>query len=54
MYYRGRILDKFAEMFGAMSYDTTIAGRACELYKTEGKTYLHLYSRKKIIEELEE
>jgi len=53
MYYRGRLLDKFAEMFGAMSYDSTIAGRACELYKTEGKTYLHLYSRKKIIEEFE-
>lgn len=53
MYYKGRILEKFAEMFGAMSYDTTIAGRACELYKKEGKSYLHLFSRKKIIEEFE-
>lgn len=53
MYYRGRILDKVAEMFGAMSYETTIAGRACELYKKEGMSYLHLFSRKKIIEEFE-
>jgi len=53
MYYRGRILDKFAEMFGAMSYDTTIAGRACELFKKEGKLYLNLNSKKKIHEEFE-
>ena len=53
MYYRGRLLEKFAETFGAMSYETTMAGRACELYKKEGKKYLHLYSRKKIIEEFE-
>jgi HD-GYP domain-containing protein (c-di-GMP phosphodiesterase class II) len=51
MYYKGRILEKFAEMFGAMSYDTTIAGRACELYKKKGKQYLHLYSQKKIYDE---
>lgn len=48
IYYRGRILQKYAERFGAMSYDTTIAGRACELYKNEGKSYLHLNSKKKI------
>ena len=53
MYYKGRILEKFAEMFGAMSYDTTIAGRACELYKKDGKSYLHLFSREKIVEEFE-
>lgn len=53
MYYKGRLLEKFTEMFGAMSYDTTMAGRACELYKKEGKPYLHLFSRKKIIEEFE-
>lgn len=53
MYYKGRILDRFAEMFGAMSYDTTIAGRACELFKSGKKPYLNLYSRKKIIEEYE-
>jgi HD-GYP domain-containing protein (c-di-GMP phosphodiesterase class II) len=53
MYNKGRILEKFDEMFGAMSYDTTIAGRACKLYKKEGKSYLHLFSRKKIIEEFE-
>ena len=48
MYYKGRILEKFAdEMFGAMSYDTTIAGWACELYKKKGKKFLHLYSQKK-------
>ncbi|PNX50623.1 MAG: hypothetical protein BV456_06060, partial [Thermoplasmata archaeon M8B2D] len=33
MYYSGRLLKKYSEIFGAMSYDTTIAGRACELYK---------------------
>lgn len=53
MYYRGRIVKKYAEMFGAMSYDTTIAGRACELYKKDGTPYLHLNSRNKIIEEFE-
>lgn len=53
MYYKGRVLQKYAERFGAMSYDTTISGKACELYKKEGKTYLHLFSRKKIIEEFE-
>ena len=53
MYYRGRIVKKYAEAFGAMSYDTTIAGKACELLKKEGKPYLHLYSRKKIYEEFE-
>ena len=53
MYYRGRVLEKFAEMFGAMSYDTTIAGRACELYKKGEKSYLHLFSKEKIIEEFE-
>ena len=53
MYYKGRILEKYAEMFGAMSYNTTIAGRACELFKKSGKKYLHLYSRNKIKEEFE-
>ena len=51
MYYRGRIVKKYAEMFGAMSYNTTIAGKACELFKKEGKPYLHLYSTKIINEE---
>ncbi|MFH1101366.1 MAG: HD domain-containing phosphohydrolase [Methanobacteriota archaeon] len=50
MYYRGRIVKKYAEVFGAMSYDTTIAGKACELYKKEGQPYLNLFSRKKITE----
>jgi len=53
MYYKGRVLEKFAEMFGAMSYDTTIAGRACELYKKGEKSYLHLFSREKISKEFE-
>ncbi len=53
MYYRGRLLQKYTESFGAMSYDTTIAGKACELFKKEGKPYLYLYSRKKINEEFE-
>lgn len=53
MYYRGRIVKKYAETFGAMSYDTTIAGRACELLKKKGKPFLHLYSRKKIYEEFD-
>ena len=53
MYYRGRLVKKYAEIFGAMSYDTTIAGRACELFKKEDKPYLHLFSRKKIYEEFE-
>jgi HD-GYP domain-containing protein (c-di-GMP phosphodiesterase class II) len=53
MYYKGRILEKFAEMFGAMSYGTTIAGRACDLYKKEGRSYLHLFSREKINDEFE-
>jgi HD-GYP domain-containing protein (c-di-GMP phosphodiesterase class II) len=53
MYYRGRILEKYAERFGAMSYDTTIAGRACELYKKKGISYQNLYSKKKIKEEFE-
>jgi len=53
MYYKGRILERYARLFGAMSYDTTIAGRACELYKREGRSYLHLYSRKRIREEFE-
>lgn len=53
MYYRGRILDRFAELFGAMSYDTTIAGRACELFKSNNISYLHLFSKKKIIDEFE-
>lgn len=53
MYYKGRILEKFAEMFGAMSYDTTIAGWACDLQGKQEKKYLHLYSQKKIHEEFE-
>ncbi len=53
MYYKGRILEKFAEMFGAMSYDTTIAGWACDLHRKQEKKYLHLYSQKKIHEEFE-
>ena len=53
MYYKGRILEKYAESFGAMSYDTTIAGRACELYKKEERSYLHLFSREKINEEFD-
>ena len=53
MFYKGRILEKYAEMFGAMSYETTIAGRACELYKNEGKPYLYMPNRKMIYEEFE-
>jgi HD-GYP domain-containing protein (c-di-GMP phosphodiesterase class II) len=48
MFYRGRILDQYAQLFGAMSYDTTIAGKACELYKKDGQPFLHLYSKKQI------
>ncbi|KYK24686.1 hypothetical protein AYK25_06090 [Thermoplasmatales archaeon SM1-50] len=51
MYYRGRIFDQYAQLFGAMSCDTTIAGRACALYKKEGKSYLNLYSKKIINQE---
>ena len=53
MYYSGRLLKKYNEIFGAMSYDTTIAGRACELYKTNKQYYLNLFSKKKIIQEFE-
>jgi len=51
MYYRGRLLEKYTELFGAMSYDTTIAGRACELYKNQDQPYLNLFSKKRINEE---
>jgi HD-GYP domain-containing protein (c-di-GMP phosphodiesterase class II) len=51
MYYRGRLLDKYTEKFGAMSYDTTIAGRACELFKSQNQSFLNLYSKKRITEE---
>ena len=51
MYYKGRILNKYKQMFGAMSYDATIAGRACELFKKNKQLYLHLHSRNKILEE---
>jgi len=53
MYYKGRVLKKYTERFGAMSYETTIAGKACELFKKEGKPYMHLFSQKKINEEFE-
>jgi HD-GYP domain-containing protein (c-di-GMP phosphodiesterase class II) len=51
MYYKGRLINKFKESFGAMSYDTTIAGLACEYFKKRGQKYLNLYSKKKIINE---
>lgn len=54
MHYKGRLLQKHVESFGAMSYDTTIAGNACELFKKEGKPYLHLYSKKEINAKFEE
>jgi len=53
MYYSGRLLKKYNEIFGAMSYDTTIAGRACELYKANKQYYLNLFSKKKILQEFE-
>jgi HD-GYP domain-containing protein (c-di-GMP phosphodiesterase class II) len=53
MYYRGRIVERYARLFGAMSYDTTLAGRACELFKREGRSFLHLFSRERIREEFE-
>lgn len=53
MYYKGRIIERYAEIFGAMSYETTIAGKACEQFKKEGKPYLHMYTRKQIIKEFE-
>jgi HD-GYP domain-containing protein (c-di-GMP phosphodiesterase class II) len=53
IYYRGRLIKKYTEMFGAMSYDATIAGRACELYKNKNQQYLHLFSKKRILEEFE-
>ncbi len=53
MYYSGRLLKKYNVIFGAMSYDTTIAGRACELYKTNKQYYLNLFSKKKILQEFE-
>ena len=51
MYYKGRIQEKFAEVFGAMSYETTIAGRACEKFKTDLQPYLNLFSKSEIIKE---
>lgn len=51
MYYKGRIQGKFAEVFGAMSYETTIAGRACEEFKTNNLPYLNLFSKSEIIKE---
>ena len=51
MYYKGRLLDKYKEIFGAMSYNTTIAGLACEYFKKKGKKYLNLYSKQIIINE---
>ncbi|PNX48163.1 MAG: hypothetical protein BV457_04310 [Thermoplasmata archaeon M9B1D] len=53
MYYSGRLLKKYSEIFGAMSYDTTIAGRACELYKNNRQYYLNLFSKKKILQEFD-
>jgi HD-GYP domain-containing protein (c-di-GMP phosphodiesterase class II) len=50
MYYRGRLLDKYTELFGAMSYETTIAGRACELFKEKDQLYLNLNSQNQILE----
>ena len=53
MYYKGRMIKKYTKRFGAMSYKTTIAGKACELYKHENKSYLHLHSKNEIIKTFE-
>ena len=51
MYYRGRLLEKYTELFGAMSYDTTIAGLACDRFKTKDQDFMNLFSQQRIREE---
>jgi hypothetical protein len=53
MYYTGRIPSEYAEKFGSMSYEVSIAGRACELFKKNQSAFLNLYSKGRIIEEFE-